>query len=74
LKAHLNHHWKKIVYFCDGSVAQYKNRKKLLNITCHNEDFGVPAEWHIFATFHGKSACDGVGGSLKRLVAKASLQ
>jgi hypothetical protein len=48
--------------------------KKLLNITCHNEDFGVPAEWHFFATSHGKSACDGVGGTQKRLAAKASLQ
>jgi hypothetical protein len=53
---------KKIAYFSDGSAGttQYKNRKKLLNITCHNEDFGVPAEWHFFATSYGKSACDGV--------------
>jgi hypothetical protein len=65
---------KKMVYFSDGSAAQYKNRKYLQNITCHNEDFGVPAEWHFFATSHGKSACDGVGGTLKRLTAKASLQ
>jgi hypothetical protein len=34
----------------------------------------VPAEWHFFATSHGKSACDGVGGTLKGLAAKASLQ
>jgi hypothetical protein len=34
----------------------------------------VPEEWHFFATSHGKSACDGVGGTLKWLVAKASLQ
>jgi hypothetical protein len=46
---------KKIVYFSGGSAAQYKNRKKLQNITCHNED--LPAEWHFFATSHGKSAC-----------------
>jgi hypothetical protein len=65
---------KKMVYFSDGSAAQYKNRKKLLYITCHNEDFGVPAEWHFFVTSHGKNACDGVGGTLKRLAAKASLQ
>jgi hypothetical protein len=65
---------KKMVYFSGGPAAQYKNRKNLLNITCHNEDFGVPAKWHFFATSHGKSACDGVGGTLKRLTAKASLQ
>jgi hypothetical protein len=40
----------------------------------HNEGLGVPAEWHCFATSHGKNACDGVGGTLKRLSAKASLQ
>jgi hypothetical protein len=34
---------KKIVYFSDGSAAQHKNRKNIQNITCHNEDFGVPA-------------------------------
>jgi hypothetical protein len=57
---------KKMVYFSDGSAAQYKNRKNLLNITFHNEDFALPAEWHFFVTSHGKSACDGVGGTLKK--------
>ena len=31
-------------------------------------------EWHFFATSHGKNACDGVGGSIKRAVYSASLQ
>ena len=31
-------------------------------------------EWNIFATSHGKSACDGIGGTVKRLTAKLSLQ
>ena len=34
----------------------------------------MPAEWHFFATSHGKSAGDGAGGTLKRLAKKASLQ
>jgi hypothetical protein len=34
----------------------------------------VSAEWHFFVTSHGKSACDGVCGTLKMLAAKASLQ
>ena len=34
----------------------------------------MPAEWHFFATSHGKSAGDGAGGTLKRLATKASLQ
>jgi hypothetical protein len=57
-----------------GLQPNKKNNKNLLNITCHNEDFGVPAEWHCFVTSQGKSACDEVGGTLKRLPAKASLQ
>jgi hypothetical protein len=33
----------------------------------------LPAEWHFFVTSHGKSASDGVGGTLKRLAARATL-
>lgn len=63
----------KIFYFSDGSAAQYKNKKK--SFTCmHKKEFDVEAEWHFFATSHGKSACDGLGGTVKRLAAKASLQ
>lgn len=41
----------------------------------HNLDFnGLNAEWHFFASCHGKSACDGIGGTLKRLARLASLQ
>ena len=40
----------------------------------YKEDFGINAEWHFFATSHGKGPCDGVGGTIKRLTAKASLQ
>ena len=34
----------------------------------------MKAEWHFFATSHGKGPCDGLGGTIKRLAAKASLQ
>ena len=68
---HLHH----IVYFSDGAASQYKNRKNFSNLICHANDFpAVTAEWHFFATSHGKGPCDGVGGSVKRLAAKASLQ
>ncbi len=30
--------------------------------------------WHFFATSHGKGVCDGIGGTIKRLAARASLQ
>jgi len=64
----------KIVYFSDGCAAQYKNRKNFANLCNHEQDFGMPAEWHFFATSHGKGPCDGVGGTVKRLAARASLQ
>ena len=41
----------------------------------HEQYFGIKAEWHFFAISHGKNnACDGVGGTLKKLAARASLQ
>jgi len=34
----------------------------------------VKAEWHFFPTSYGKGACDGLGGTVKMLAARASLQ
>ena len=65
---------KKIIYFSDGAASQYKNRKNFVNLCNHETDFGVKAEWHFSATSHGKGACDGVGGTVKRLASRASLQ
>ena len=64
----------KIIYFSDGAAAQYKNCKNFQNLCLHKTDFDVDAEWNFFATSHGKSPCDGIGGTVKRLVARASLQ
>ena len=36
--------------------------------------FGIYAKWNFFATSHGKNACDGIGETIKRAAAKASLQ
>ena len=63
-----------MIYFSDGAASQYKNRKNFLNLCHHKEDFGLSAEWHFSATSHGKGACDGLGGTVKRLAARASLQ
>lgn len=65
---------RKIYYFSDGAAGQYKNRKNFANLVHHDHDFQVSAEWNFFATSHGKSSCDGVGGTVKRLAAHASLQ
>ena len=64
----------KLHYFSDGCAGQYKNYKNFINLCLHKEDFGLDAEWVFFATSHGKSPCDGIGGVVKRHVAKRSLQ
>ena len=61
-------------YFSDGCAGQYKNYKNFINLCLHEKDFNVKCEWSFFATSHGKSPCDGLGGTLKRLTARASLQ
>ena len=53
---------KKIFYFSDGAGSQYK-KFNFVNLI-----------EHFFATFHGKGACDGVGGCVKRSAHRASLR
>ena len=44
-------------------------------IVCHHaEDFSVRCIRNLFATSHGKLPCDGICGTVKRLVATGSLQ
>lgn len=57
---------KKIVFFTDGAPSQYKNKKNFLNLCMFPKDFGLNAEWNFFATSHGKSPCDALGGAFKR--------
>ena len=64
----------KMIYFTDGCSAQYKNKDNFINLCFHEEDFGIAAEWNFFATSHGKGACDGVGGTVKREARRACLQ
>ena len=64
----------KLHYFSDGCGGQYKNYKNFMNLCLHFKDFRLKAEWIFFATSHGKSPCDGIGGTVKRTTAKASLQ
>ena len=66
--------FKKVIYFSDGAASHYKNRKNFINLANHEADFGMPADRHFFAISHVKGPCDGVGGAVKRLAARASLQ
>ena len=61
-------------YFSDGCAGQYKNCKNFMNLCHHSVNFGFEVEWHCLATPHGKGPCNGVGGLLKRMATKASLQ
>lgn len=63
---------KKIYYFSD--TAQYKNRKNFYNLSKHEEEFKIAAEWNFFDTALDKNICDGLGGTLKRLATRISLQ
>ena len=63
-----------VEYFSDGCAVQYKNHKNFLNLCLHEEDFNWKGNWTFFATSHGKSQCDGIGGTVKRLTARESLQ
>lgn len=64
----------KVEYFSDGCAAQYKNKNNFKNLCMHKHDFGLEAEWNFFATAHGKSPCDGIGGLVKRVTAVESLK
>lgn len=63
----------KIFYITNGAVTHYKNKKNFMNVIKHRDDFGIDCEWHFHATAHGKGPCDGVGGTIKRMAARASL-
>lgn len=63
-----------LIFFSDGAASQYKNRKNFHNICQFKSQYNYNVEWHFFATSHGKSACDAIGGSFKREAARTSLR
>ena len=67
-------HIENVEYFSDGCAAQYKNCSNFLNLCKHKSDFGLNATWSFFATSHGKSPCDGIGGTVKRATTHESLR
>ena len=72
---HEENQLKKIKYFSDGALFQYKIQKKTsttfvsMKVTLGYQPSGI-----FSATSHGKRACEGIGGTVKRLAARASLQ
>lgn len=61
-------------YFTDGCAGQYKNKYTLFNLCMHEKDFKLRAQWSFYAKSHGKSECDGIGGTVKRLARNESLR
>ena len=55
-------------------VSLNKNIYNFYNLCQHEQDFAIKAQWSFFATAHGKSPCDGISGTVKRVVSKESLQ
>ena len=45
-----------------------------MNLTYHQQGFKISANWNFFATSHGKSPCDGLGGAIKRKLTNESLK
>lgn len=71
LKIHLKIFFK-VYYFTDGCAGQYKNRYNCINL-CHCKQ-DIECEYHFFAICHVKTVCDGIGLTVKRATATASLQ
>ncbi|XP_063604197.1 LOW QUALITY PROTEIN: uncharacterized protein LOC134779822 [Penaeus indicus] len=67
-------HLTSVEYFSDRCSGQYKNRKNFLNLCYQEQDHSLKASWTFFATSHGKQPCDGIGGTVKRLVSRESLK
>lgn len=40
----------------------------------HDKGFNIKAQWQFFGTSHENNACDGIGSTVKRLAAQASLR
>ena len=59
---------KMIHYMTDSLTSQYRNSKIFSVISNHDKIFpDIKASWLYFESGHGKSPCDGVGGTAKRL-------
>ena len=54
--------------------SSVSNKKSFYNLGNYYNDFDVQASWSFFCTSHGKSLCDGFGGTVKPSAAMESLK
>lgn len=57
---------KHVHFWTDSPSSQYRNKSVFDLVNRFELEFGCKASWHYFESGHGKSACDGVGGTTKR--------
>lgn len=55
-----------IHFWTDSPSSQYRNKSIFDILSNFENSHGCQATWHYFEAGHGKSACDGVGGTAKR--------
>ena len=60
--------------FTDGCGSQYKNGEIFSYLPEFENKFEILIKWNFFATSHGKTSCDGIGGCIKRQAALESLR
>lgn len=64
----------RIHYWTDSPSSQYRNRFIFHVLANHRKLYKCDAQWNYFEAGHGKSACDGLGGTTKRLADEACRQ
>lgn len=65
---------KHIIYFTDGAGGHFKQKFNFINLTYHEQEYGITAELQMYPTSHGKTSCDGLGGNVKRRAREESLR
>ena len=56
-----------IHFITDSPSSQYRNRYTVQMLARFEGAFNLTAAWNWLESGHGKGACDGIGGTLKRL-------
>ena len=57
---------KRIHYWTDSPISQYRNKTIFKIISYHEEYFNCRASWNYMEVGHGKGPCDPIGGTAKR--------
>ena len=53
-------------FVTDSPASQYRNKSICVLVARFEEFFGIKCTWSWLESGHGKSVCDGIGGSIKK--------